>query len=178
MSTNTHTHSTCLLLWKRWRGSVLWQDESWHPKSLTSRVPTSLRLALWERRGNGSSGAKNFSYRDSDMAGCTWHRNRGKCSRSTFSTNTVSPPPITKFKKKLLMFINSWCTHVHGWDNNWFYCGCWQKHSQKVDYCDCSFEITEYLHMTYSPMLVSWFILKCLSLSLWLYTWLTHWIPH
>lgn len=58
---------TCLLVWKRRKGSVLWQDESWQPKSLTSRVPTSLRLALWERRGNGSSGAKNFSYRDSDM---------------------------------------------------------------------------------------------------------------
>lgn len=58
---------TCLLVWKRCKGSVLWQEESWQPKSLTSRVPTSLRLARWERRGNGSSGAKNFSYRDSDM---------------------------------------------------------------------------------------------------------------
>lgn len=74
--THEYTNSTSLLLWKRCRGSVLWQDESWQPKSLTSRVPTSLRLALWERRGNGSSGAKNFSYRDSDMD--TWHSNRGK----------------------------------------------------------------------------------------------------
>lgn len=88
-SAHTHRHTlflcpfTYLLLWKRCRGSVLWQDESWQPKSLTSRVPTSLRLALWERRGKGSSGAKNFSYRDSDMARCTWHRNRGKDMTTT-----------------------------------------------------------------------------------------------
>ena len=79
VSEHTHMHYTRLLLWKRCRGSVLWQDESRQLKSLTSRVPTSLRLALWERRGKGSSGAKNFSYSDSDMARftlCLWNRRR------------------------------------------------------------------------------------------------------
>lgn len=63
-----------LLEWKRCSGSVRWQDESWQPKSLTSRQPSSLRLKLpprggcWcESSGHGSSGARNFSYGSSVM---------------------------------------------------------------------------------------------------------------
>lgn len=55
-----------------------WQDESWQPKSLTSRQPSSLRLKLpprggcWcESSGHGSSGVRNFSYGSSVMAAGT-----------------------------------------------------------------------------------------------------------
>lgn len=50
-----------LLLWKRCKGSVRWHDDSWHPKSLTSSVASSLKFPRCDSSGNGSSGARNFS---------------------------------------------------------------------------------------------------------------------
>lgn len=68
-----------LLVWKRWSGSVRWQDESWQPKSLMSRQPGSSLGQVptprgGPRSGKGSSGVRNFSYEvvadaSSDMAG-------------------------------------------------------------------------------------------------------------
>ena len=68
-----------LLVWKRWSGSVRWQDESWQPKSLMSRQPGSSLGQVptprgGPRSGKGSSGVRNFSYEvvadaSSDIAG-------------------------------------------------------------------------------------------------------------
>lgn len=68
-----------LLVWKRWSGSVRWQEESWQPKSLMSRQPGSSLGQVPTPRGapssgKGSSGVRNFSYEvvadaSSDMAG-------------------------------------------------------------------------------------------------------------
>lgn len=68
-----------LLVWKRWSGSVRWQDESWQPKSLMSRQPGSSLGQVptprgGPRSGKGSSGVRNFSYEvvadaSSDMVG-------------------------------------------------------------------------------------------------------------
>lgn len=78
-----------LLEWKRCSGSVRWQDESWQPKSLTSRQPSSLRLKLpprggcWcESSGHGSSGARNFSYGSSVMAAGGEEEGRGRRRRA------------------------------------------------------------------------------------------------
>lgn len=68
-----------LLVWKRWSGSVRWQEDSWQPKSLMSRQPGSSLGQVptprgGPRSGKGSSGVRNFSYEvvadaSSDMAG-------------------------------------------------------------------------------------------------------------
>lgn len=70
---------TYLLVWKRWSGSVRWQEDSWQPKSLMSRQPGSSLGQVptprgGPRSGKGSSGVRNFSYEvvadaSSDMAG-------------------------------------------------------------------------------------------------------------
>lgn len=67
------------MVWKRWSGSVRWQDESWQPKSLMSRQPGSSLGQVptprgGPRSGKGSSGVRNFSYEvvadaSSDIAG-------------------------------------------------------------------------------------------------------------
>lgn len=92
-STSRPPPHTDLLEWKRCSGSVRWQDESWQPKSLTSRHPSSLRLpprgGCWcERSGHGSSGARNFSYSSSVMAAAgerAPHAHRGRAAGAAMS---------------------------------------------------------------------------------------------
>lgn len=67
------------MVWKRWSGSVRWQEDSWQPKSLMSRQPGSSLGQVptprgGPRSGKGSSGVRNFSYEmvadaSSDMVG-------------------------------------------------------------------------------------------------------------
>lgn len=78
-SAPTSSGGTNLLVWKRWSGSVRWQEDSWQPKSLMSRQPGSSLGQVptprgGPRSGKGSSGVRNFSYEvvadaSSDMAG-------------------------------------------------------------------------------------------------------------
>lgn len=91
-----------LLVWKRWSGSVRWQEDSWQPKSLMSRQPGSSLGQVptprgGPRSGKGSSGVRNFSYEvvadvSSDMAG----DGRARATSLIPGCSQVRPRPHSK----------------------------------------------------------------------------------